>query len=481
MRIKFLTNDGASNFSQDLLPLIDRKRFDEILVCVSYLRVSGLQLVEDKLKDFLKAGGEISVLFGEDFNISEKEALQRLLDIGTDLRLFSKQGVTYHSKLWAFIGKSQVVTITGSSNLSHGALKGNIEANVMCEGNEVFLQEQVSYARHLFEDYSTVVDQKYIENYEDALVTRGNRQQIVSGGKLKPEKSKGLLRKYVDSWLAYVSRPDAKIGQEWKWRGWYFLPPHGSVDKDIMVQLQKVLAAMESSSEYRSRRKLLIDNTKHGLDNILRVQSRAGITYEHKYRPEDKRGLFVRQHKNYLIKLGFLEELPDKNVRITIEGQELIKAKNDSERRALYSRSLALVSWDFAPKTPFFKMLVQMVESLQDHRLYFDELSLFVMHTVLEAQTEDVLDLLNLYRSLSLQDQRSFVKDCEEKLGRLLDKYQTGTAFNHYQGKVRDLLREFGFAVGFSFHEGLKREDSYISLDSPKAARDVVAPVSGGN
>ncbi len=123
--------------------LADR-RFDRIDLVVSFIMRSGLDLVADALEDALARGARIRVLTTDYLNITDAQALLRLLDLceltpdRIAVRVFHDDAVSFHPKgyvFWSSAGDAASAVI-GSSNLSRSALTGGIEWNVTTAATE---------------------------------------------------------------------------------------------------------------------------------------------------------------------------------------------------------------------------------------------------------------------------------------------------------------------------------------------------------
>jgi superfamily II DNA or RNA helicase/HKD family nuclease len=108
-------------------------------IAVAFTLESGLARIDEHLKDIVRRGGHLRVLTGDYLDLTEPNALLRLLDLaalathdaGTvQLRVFETAGVSFHPKAYiVHLSGGDGVAFVGSSNLSEQALGRGIEWN----------------------------------------------------------------------------------------------------------------------------------------------------------------------------------------------------------------------------------------------------------------------------------------------------------------------------------------------------------------
>jgi superfamily II DNA or RNA helicase/diadenosine tetraphosphate (Ap4A) HIT family hydrolase len=101
-------------------------------LCVAFVRMGGVMLIQEHLRDLLNRGGSIRFLTGDYLDITEPQALLNLLDLSgnLNLRVFETQDVSFHPKGYLFHFPDGTSTaLIGSSNLSASALQQGIEWN----------------------------------------------------------------------------------------------------------------------------------------------------------------------------------------------------------------------------------------------------------------------------------------------------------------------------------------------------------------
>ncbi|MCS7365655.1 MAG: phospholipase D-like domain-containing protein [archaeon GB-1867-035] len=133
----------------DLLQRLDLK-INSIKIAVAYIKCSGVNL----LLNLIPPKIEGKIITGLDFNITEPNALEALIDHGFEIRIFSRKNVEFHPKLYIFEADEKMIIIMGSSNLSKGGFQNNIEANIMITGkkNDSLIKDILSYFNTLWLD-----------------------------------------------------------------------------------------------------------------------------------------------------------------------------------------------------------------------------------------------------------------------------------------------------------------------------------------
>lgn len=130
-----LTTGGAD----PLLPRLEEDLADatRVDIAVAFVLPSGIERLYAHFEDLLRRGGELRLLTGDYLDVSDPDALQRLLDLRTlhggdrcQLRVFVSEGRSFHPKAYlASVGAGHGVAYVGSSNLSASALLDGVEWN----------------------------------------------------------------------------------------------------------------------------------------------------------------------------------------------------------------------------------------------------------------------------------------------------------------------------------------------------------------
>lgn len=140
---------------------------------VSFIRFSGVQLLIDILKDIENLGVSGKIIVTNYMNISERKALDKLKEFkNIKIKYFDGETQGFHPKGYIFKYKdSKARIIIGSSNISLGGLKTNIEwnSNILLETDNPFyltVNEEFNYIWEKSLDYNSnaFIDNGYVFN-----------------------------------------------------------------------------------------------------------------------------------------------------------------------------------------------------------------------------------------------------------------------------------------------------------------------------
>jgi len=114
--------------------------FDSFRVSVAFVKRSGVQHIENELKEFLLRGKSAQFIVGVDLGGTSIEGIEALLDtIGESGELFINHDensfTTFHPKIYFFEGQEKCLLIVGSGNLTQGGLYSNDEGFAILELN----------------------------------------------------------------------------------------------------------------------------------------------------------------------------------------------------------------------------------------------------------------------------------------------------------------------------------------------------------
>ncbi len=117
----------------------------DVRIATAFVKGSGVAKLSDSLKRVLSRGGEIQVVYGLDFRITDPEAIEEILSLAdgnpdsVKHYAYSDWGLAishvFHPKLYvcaASEGSARV--LMGSSNLTRGGLWRNFEVNAVISG-----------------------------------------------------------------------------------------------------------------------------------------------------------------------------------------------------------------------------------------------------------------------------------------------------------------------------------------------------------
>lgn len=193
----------ADNTARTLLDVLKPSlgEADEIKMGVAFVKYSGFSLVQDDITKCLENKGKVEFVVGLDFRTTEPRALRAILEMakgGLDAKLFcysdpsTDDTPVYHPKIYLLTTGDRVVISVGSSNLTAGGLRDNVEANAIIEArkqDEIVSDIYGIYNRFKFQRHRFEPDFEYIDKYEetyrivrrrsiDALKERSTRDKI---------------------------------------------------------------------------------------------------------------------------------------------------------------------------------------------------------------------------------------------------------------------------------------------------------------
>ena len=130
---------------------------EEFLFVVSFIRFSGVQILVDVLKKLEERGIKGKILTSNYMNVTEKKALEKILEFkNIELKYFDGETQGFHPKTYIFKNKDNTKIILGSSNISFGGLKSNIEWN-----NEITFSEDDESLQELLNEYDYLWEKSF--------------------------------------------------------------------------------------------------------------------------------------------------------------------------------------------------------------------------------------------------------------------------------------------------------------------------------
>jgi len=133
-RVSNLFTGGQSDLSISTEIMRDIASADHICIIVSFLRMSGIRIMLDQLRDFCKVDGHtLRIITTTYCGITEAKAVEQLsLLPNTEIRIsYNTRVERLHAKSYIFVRNSGFSTAyIGSSNLSHSAQTDGLEWNI---------------------------------------------------------------------------------------------------------------------------------------------------------------------------------------------------------------------------------------------------------------------------------------------------------------------------------------------------------------
>jgi len=172
---QLITNEINKNFLSTLTENLSS--CIEFKICVSFIRISGVQLLMDLLKELNAKGVKGQILASTYMNVTQPHALEMLNSFSNiQLKIFtSTHDQGFHAKGYLFLNpdeanKEKWTIIIGSSNISGAAFKKNVEWNVI--NNEVVLEnkEPGTFAKSVLEEFEELWKSPYSKDFSDEFL-----------------------------------------------------------------------------------------------------------------------------------------------------------------------------------------------------------------------------------------------------------------------------------------------------------------------
>jgi len=151
--MNFIANINKSN--NHLTAIAQKlKSSDQAYFAVAFLKTTGLNNISKSIKEFLKSGGKLTLIAGQNFALTEPKALKylrKLFQSYPTSKLFlakaNSANIVFHPKLYLFNSKNNSSIISGSANITQGGLLSNNESSIIvdCKPNEQVWIDAVHY------------------------------------------------------------------------------------------------------------------------------------------------------------------------------------------------------------------------------------------------------------------------------------------------------------------------------------------------
>lgn len=172
---QLITNEINKNFLTTLSENLST--CTEFKICVSFVRISGVQLLMDLLKELNSKGVKGQILASTYMNVTQPHALEMLNSFDNiQLKIFTsthEQG--FHAKGYLFLNsdgnnKEKWTIIIGSSNISGAAFKKNVEWNVINSEELQTNNEPGVFAKSVLEEFEDLWKSPYSKDFSDEFL-----------------------------------------------------------------------------------------------------------------------------------------------------------------------------------------------------------------------------------------------------------------------------------------------------------------------
>lgn len=237
MRVQVIDN-VSRKMASVLCPIIERS--SDVRVAVAFMSSRGLAIIRPSLTSAIRSGATVELLVGLDMRTTEPEALGGVMDLVSEsenVSMYCYVGLTgastYHPKLYLCHTPDMVASIVGSSNLTEGGLRSNVEINLLIEGHvrdEMVSDLHAAYNRLKFHPERVIPDDEFIALYAELR----QREQGVEERIIR-DRSLSELRRTFREKTASLRRP---VPSRRDLVGWlelvYDVLPEGEFTNDVV-------------------------------------------------------------------------------------------------------------------------------------------------------------------------------------------------------------------------------------------------------
>lgn len=196
---------------------------DDVRIATAFAKQSGVSRLIDPLTGVLERGGQVQIIYGVDFHITDPGAMEQLTNLNEDYDglahyAYSGWGLAlghaFHPKFYMCAnsaGDAQV--IIGSSNLTYGGLWTNVESNVIISGimSEPAIADSSSIFNRIRASQKLVVpDLDYVESYRKVF----DRARALPVTEEVPSELQGLHAEFLRM-EEHLPSTDIEIGVGW--------------------------------------------------------------------------------------------------------------------------------------------------------------------------------------------------------------------------------------------------------------------------
>jgi len=177
------------------------------------------------IEQSLSGGGRVELLVGLDFFNTEAKALRAIYEmsqVGLPVQCYcltslpTATAAIYHPKLYIIASKNETTIAIGSSNLTMGGLRTNVEANAILNAapeDELVSDAYALYNRLKFDDRRVPLDAKLIDLYQAIHDHTGKQAQMAS----RDAKTRELTRAFKEK-VASLKRPQPTENDLYGWQ-----------------------------------------------------------------------------------------------------------------------------------------------------------------------------------------------------------------------------------------------------------------------
>lgn len=186
------------------------KESQKAYISVAFLKMSGLSLIMDALKKFLSNNGELQIIAGQNFGLTEPEALTCLFDLlknHSESKLYLYKAASadciFHPKMYLFESKKDGKIILGSANMTKGGISSNNEVSISFEcklDSEIWKQSISTFNTYISNSEPATL--LAIAQYKSFYDKQQEHSNNLLTSPVLPEKTfnYAALKEYLEEW-----------------------------------------------------------------------------------------------------------------------------------------------------------------------------------------------------------------------------------------------------------------------------------------
>lgn len=177
METKLVTNQYDSSCTLSLLKK-ELKESKYAVFIAAFVKESGLKLLENEIHQLISKSGELTIVTGTYFCISDLDYLHDVKKTGVNCLVYSGDEIAFHPKIYMFNKSNKISFIIGSSNFSEGGLYKNVEANIFIEGepSENVIENLIKLTKEI-QNKSQPITELILEKYQNAKKKRSQLER----------------------------------------------------------------------------------------------------------------------------------------------------------------------------------------------------------------------------------------------------------------------------------------------------------------
>lgn len=436
----FIQNQLGASDNHRRIILSELEKAEELLFAVAYVKESGVNAILEKF-----SGKSAKLLCNLDMGITQLSGIKKLLQNDVEVRIYQSKEGTFHPKIWLFGRDGQWKMLIGSANMTEAALMKNVEASILV-GEQDTIQPAVTFFYYLWNGENSIsIGMEDLELLESKINERiALRKQSLRIDRKREEEDGAkiaILFEYARSWIDIPKLESGGIST--LWRGWYIIPDQGEINDKTIEHLRSYLPMIGDGVPMKE------SNERYAK---LLGQFEKNSSFQRGNLKTSLHDLFVRQAKNYLIKLGWCYHpiaengKPNKReLRLTDLGRQVSQCENLNGVKSLYTDYFLDYTFNGLHIVEFTRRLLRRVDYLP-----LDEFNYFVNHAYSDSDLELIIELIQIHRSLKNPEEfkNKFVeyfRDIKEPTAK--------NVYGNYKKSLKHTMSVIGWCNGFSWDD----------------------------